>query len=149
MLQNHSLLLGVGIGLFCALAILTVHYVAGVLAGWRRRNDDGRPIPLECRQLRSDGGNGWKWTGQKSVQPDGSCLARFGWRARLVGRREGEGEMTGPRPAGRPWTRAEDHLLKEMLKAGLKAPEIAQKLKRTIGAVHARKIALKARPKAW
>jgi hypothetical protein len=33
MLQNHSFLLGVGIGLFCALAMLTVHYVAGVLAG--------------------------------------------------------------------------------------------------------------------
>jgi hypothetical protein len=33
MLQNHSLLLGVSIGLFCALAILTVHYVAGVIAG--------------------------------------------------------------------------------------------------------------------
>jgi hypothetical protein len=56
--------------------------------------------------------------------------------------------MTGPRPAGRPWTRAEDHLLEEMLKAGLKAPKIAQKLNRTIGAVHARKISLKARPKA-
>lgn len=56
--------------------------------------------------------------------------------------------MTGPRPAGRPWTRAEDHSLEEMLKAGLRAPEIAQKLKRTIGAVHSRKMALKAKPKA-
>jgi len=37
-----------------------------------------------------------------------------------------------------------------MLKVGLKAPEIAQKLKRTVGAVHSRKIVLKvkARPKA-
>jgi hypothetical protein len=61
---------------------------------------------------------------------------------------EGEGEMTGPRPAGRPWTRAEDHSLEEMLKAGLKGPEIAHKLKRTIGAVHARKIILKLKPKA-
>lgn len=33
MKQNHSLLLGVGIGLFCTLAILTARYVAGVLAG--------------------------------------------------------------------------------------------------------------------
>jgi hypothetical protein len=31
--QNHSLLLGVSIGLFCALAILTARYVAVVLAG--------------------------------------------------------------------------------------------------------------------
>jgi hypothetical protein len=75
-------------------------------------------------------------------------IARF--RAQLVARLPSEGlkVMTGPRPAGRPWTRAEDHSLEEMLKAGLKAPEIAQKLKRTIGAVHSRKIALKARPKA-
>jgi hypothetical protein len=77
-------------------------------------------------------------------------IARF--RAQLVARLPSEGlkakVMTGPRPAGRPWTRAEDHSLEEMLKAGLKAPEIAQKLKRTIGAVHSRKIALKARSKA-
>jgi hypothetical protein len=56
--------------------------------------------------------------------------------------------MTGARPAGRPWTRAEDLSLEEMLKAGRKAREIAQKLKRTIGAIHARKNLLKARPKA-
>jgi len=35
-----------------------------------------------------------------------------------------------------------------MLKAGLKAPAIAQKLKRTIGAVQARKNVLKDKPKA-
>jgi hypothetical protein len=56
--------------------------------------------------------------------------------------------MTGPRPAGRPWTRAEDRSLEEMLKAGLKAPEIAQKLKRTVGAVYSRKNVLTARRKA-
>jgi hypothetical protein len=76
-------------------------------------------------------------------------IARF--RAQLVARLPSEGlkakVMTGPRPAGRPWTRAEDHSLEEMLKAGLKAPEIAQKLKRTIGAVHSRKIILEAKPK--
>jgi hypothetical protein len=33
MMQHYSLLLGVGIGLFCALAILTARYVAVVLGG--------------------------------------------------------------------------------------------------------------------
>jgi hypothetical protein len=31
--QNQSLLLGISIGLFCALAVLALRYVAGVLAG--------------------------------------------------------------------------------------------------------------------
>jgi hypothetical protein len=56
--------------------------------------------------------------------------------------------MTGPRPAGRPWTRAEDRALEELLEAGLKVPAIAQKLKRTVGAVQVRKNVLKARPMA-
>jgi hypothetical protein len=33
MIQNRSLLLGIGIGLFGALAVLTTRYVAAVLAG--------------------------------------------------------------------------------------------------------------------
>jgi hypothetical protein len=33
MMRNRSLLLGVGIGLFGALAVLTARYVAAVLAG--------------------------------------------------------------------------------------------------------------------
>ena len=33
MKQNHSLLLGVAIGLFCSLTVLTAGYVAGVFAG--------------------------------------------------------------------------------------------------------------------
>jgi hypothetical protein len=33
MMQNRSLLLGVGIGLFGALAVLAVRYVAAVLVG--------------------------------------------------------------------------------------------------------------------
>ena len=30
--------------------------------------------------------------------------------------------MTGPRPAGRPWTRVEDDQLRAMLEAGMTAP---------------------------
>ena len=32
-MQNHSLLLGIAVGLFGSLAILTVHYVASLIAG--------------------------------------------------------------------------------------------------------------------
>jgi hypothetical protein len=46
--------------------------------------------------------------------------------------------VTGPRPAGRPWTGIEDRQLGEMLSVGEKVPEIARKLKRTIGAIYAR-----------
>jgi hypothetical protein len=56
--------------------------------------------------------------------------------------------MTGPRPAGRPWTQSEDRQLRDMLNARKKAPEIAQKLKRTIGAVHSRVQTLSGRKKA-
>jgi hypothetical protein len=45
----------------------------------------------------------------------------------------------GSRPAGRPWTRIEDKQLRDMVTAGKKAPEIAQKLKRTISVIYARK----------
>src|SRR5882672_10996146 len=53
-----------------------------------------------------------------------------GESSRRKGLGEGEGEMTGRRPAGRPWTRAEDDQLRAMLEAGVKAPR-----KRTVSAV--------------
>jgi hypothetical protein len=46
--------------------------------------------------------------------------------------------MTGPRPAGRPWTRAEVARLHEMIATGAKVGLIARKLKRSPGAIHAR-----------
>jgi hypothetical protein len=56
--------------------------------------------------------------------------------------------VTGPRLAGRPWTLSEDRQLRDMLNAGKKAPEIAQKLKRTIVAVRARAQIINGRRKA-
>ena len=52
---------------------------------------------------------------------------------------EGEREMTGPRPAGRPWTRADDDELRAMLGSGMKVAAIARKMKRTVGAIRTRK----------
>jgi hypothetical protein len=46
--------------------------------------------------------------------------------------------MTGPRPAGRPWTPEEDDQLRSMLDAGTKADLIARELKRSLGAIYAR-----------
>jgi hypothetical protein len=46
--------------------------------------------------------------------------------------------MTGPRPTGRPWTPADDDMLRELLASGMKPRLIAQKLKRSIGAVQSR-----------
>ena len=46
--------------------------------------------------------------------------------------------MTGPRPAGRPWTREEDDRLRSMFGAGTKASSIARALKRSLGAVYTR-----------
>jgi hypothetical protein len=46
--------------------------------------------------------------------------------------------MTGPRPAGRPWTPEEDDQLRSMLDAGTKAGLIARELKRSLGAIYAR-----------
>jgi hypothetical protein len=46
--------------------------------------------------------------------------------------------MTGPRPAGRPWTREEDDQLRSMFGAGTKAGLIARELKRSLGAIYAR-----------
>jgi hypothetical protein len=47
--------------------------------------------------------------------------------------------MTGPRPAGRPWTKAEETELRYLLSSGVKVGSIARKLKRSSGAVYARK----------
>ena len=46
--------------------------------------------------------------------------------------------MTGPRPAKRPWTLTEDDMLRKLLASGMKPRLIAQKLKRSIGAIHTR-----------
>jgi len=51
--------------------------------------------------------------------------------------------MTGPRPAGRPWTPAEEAQLRELILSGVKVGLIAKKLKRSPGAVYARINSLK------
>ena len=47
--------------------------------------------------------------------------------------------MTGPRPAGRTWTKAEETELRYLLSSGVKVGSIARKLKRSPGAIYARK----------
>ena len=54
--------------------------------------------------------------------------------------------MTGPRPAGRPWTPGEEAQLRELIISRVKVGLIAKKLKRSPGAVYARINALKKRP---
>jgi hypothetical protein len=54
--------------------------------------------------------------------------------------------MTGPRPAGRPWTRGELAQLHEMIAAGVKVGLIARKLKRSPGAIHSRISSFKKTP---
>jgi hypothetical protein len=51
---------------------------------------------------------------------------------------EGEGKMTGPRPAGRCWTLTDDDMLRKLLASGVKPRLIAQKMKRSIGAIQSR-----------
>jgi hypothetical protein len=46
--------------------------------------------------------------------------------------------MTGPRPAGRPWTLTEDAQLRELVVSSVKVGLIAKKLKRSPGAIYAR-----------
>ena len=46
--------------------------------------------------------------------------------------------MTGPRPAGRPWTQAEVVQLNELIESGAKVALIARKLKRSPGAIYTR-----------
>jgi hypothetical protein len=55
--------------------------------------------------------------------------------------------MTGPRPAGRPWTAAEEAHLRELLISRVKVGLIAKKLKRSPGAVYARINSLKKPPR--
>ena len=55
--------------------------------------------------------------------------------------------MTGPRPAGRPWTLTDDDQLRKLLVSGMKVAVIAQNMKRTIGTIQARKSHLKAKGK--
>jgi hypothetical protein len=45
--------------------------------------------------------------------------------------------MTDPRPAGRPWTPAEEAQLRELIISRVKVGLIAKKLKRSPGAVYA------------
>jgi hypothetical protein len=52
----------------------------------------------------------------------------------------------GPRPTGRPWTRADDVQLLALLALKMDKALIARKLKRTITAVESRKHTLKANP---
>jgi transposase len=46
--------------------------------------------------------------------------------------------MTGPRPAGRPWTLTDDDMLRKLVTSGMKPRMIAQKMKRSIGAIQSR-----------
>ena len=54
--------------------------------------------------------------------------------------------MTGPRPAGRPWTLTEEAQLRVLFAAGVKVGLIARKLKRSPGAVYARISSFKKMP---
>jgi hypothetical protein len=51
--------------------------------------------------------------------------------------------MTGPRPAGRPWTPTEQAQLRELAMSRVKVGLIAKILKRSSGAVYARINSLK------
>ena len=55
--------------------------------------------------------------------------------------------MTGPRPAGRPWTLTDDDMLRKLLATGMKAPAIALKMNRPLGAIQSRKSKLKLKAK--
>ena len=55
--------------------------------------------------------------------------------------------MTGPRPAGRPWTAVEEAQLRELIISRVKVGLIAKKLKRSAGAVYARINSLKKPPR--
>ena len=58
---------------------------------------------------------------------------------------EGEREMTGPRPAGRPWTPADDAQLLSSLESKMDIALIARKLQRSVQAIANRKSHLKGR----
>jgi hypothetical protein len=46
--------------------------------------------------------------------------------------------MTGPRPAGRSWTLAEEAKLRELIASKVSVVRIAKRLKRSPGAIYAR-----------
>jgi hypothetical protein len=51
----------------------------------------------------------------------------------------------GPRPAGRPWTPAEDAQLLALLDSKIDRPSLARKLKRTVSAIAKRRDVLNKR----
>ncbi len=55
--------------------------------------------------------------------------------------------MTGPQPAGRPWTQAEEAQLRELIVSKVKVGLIAKKLKRSPGAIYARINSFKKMPR--
>ena len=55
--------------------------------------------------------------------------------------------MTGPRPAGRPWTLTEDAQLREFVLSRVKVGLIAKKLKRSPGSIYARISSFKKLPR--
>jgi hypothetical protein len=55
--------------------------------------------------------------------------------------------MTGPQPAGRPWTQAEEAQLRELIGSKVKVGLIAKKLKRSPGAIYARINSFKKMPR--
>ena len=54
--------------------------------------------------------------------------------------------MTGPKPAGRPWTPAEEAQLRQLILSKVKVGLIAKKLKRSPVAIYARMNAMKKKP---
>src|SRR5712672_34375 len=72
-------------------------------------------------------------TDTRSRPPCSHSLVAIGWRSwwEIL-------TMTGPRPAGRPWTAAEEAQLSILLASGMKVGYIARKLKRSPGAIYAR-----------
>ena len=55
--------------------------------------------------------------------------------------------MTGPQPAGRPWTQAEEAQLRELIGSKVKVGLIAKKMKRSPGAIYARINSFKKMPR--
>jgi hypothetical protein len=55
--------------------------------------------------------------------------------------------MTGPLPAGRPWTPTEDGQLREFVVSRVKVSLIAKKLKRSPGSIYARLNSFKKLPR--
>ena len=54
--------------------------------------------------------------------------------------------MTGPQPASRPWTQAEEAQLRQLIISKVKVGLIAKKLKRSPGAIYARMNSIKKKP---